>query len=292
MDFYNSSEVNLWNGYLLLGIDGSKAEVSNSEEYRICFGKSNSQYSEQGQIRALVSGMYDILNGFYLDIGIAHISTSETEMAKSNLEHLKALRIKYPILVIFDRGYLAMEFIDFLEGAGIHYLFRLSSNDYKRERIDMKSSQEAVTLFHTSQRLAKIRQKHPERYQHMKEKDNTNTRISKSYLPKGNELALMTSLSKHYSGQQLQDLYYQRWEIEKKYHTLKNKMSVTGNIVAGDWNARKPLELVASDMTRIRQNNILYEWTYILDTYNNEIIHIISQHVKGIDPLIIDALKI
>lgn len=49
------------------------------------------------------------------------------------------------------------------------------------------------------------------------------------------------------------------------------------NVVAGDWNAGKPLELVASDMTRIRQNNILYEWTYILDTYNNEII---SHHLS------------
>lgn len=70
----------MWNGYLLLGIDGSKAEVPNSEENRLYFGKSNNQLSGQGQIRALVSGMYDILNGFYLDIGIAHISTSETEM--------------------------------------------------------------------------------------------------------------------------------------------------------------------------------------------------------------------
>ncbi|WP_242842298.1 hypothetical protein [Lacrimispora indolis] len=113
MDFYNSSEVSLWNGFLLLGIDGSKAEVPNSEGNRLCFGKSNNQHSEQGQIRALVSGMYDILNGFYLDIGVAHISTSETEMANENLEHLKVLGIRCPILVIFDRGYPAMEFIDF-----------------------------------------------------------------------------------------------------------------------------------------------------------------------------------
>ena len=231
MDFYNSSEVSLWNGFLLLGIDGSKAEVPNSEGNQLCFSKSNNQHSEQGKIRALVSGMYDILNGFYLDIGIAHISTSETEMAKANLEHLKVLGIRCPILVIFDRGYPAMEFIDFLEEAGIHYLFRLSSNDYKKERNEMKSSDKAVTLLHTSQRLTKIRQKHPERYQHMKEKANTNTRISKSFLPMGKELALMTNLSKHYSDKQLQDLYYKRWEIEKKYHTLKNKMkfeSVTG----------------------------------------------------------------
>lgn len=41
----------------------------------------------------------------------------------------------------------------------------------------------------------------------------------------------MTNLPFEISQKQLEDLYYQRWEIEKKYHTLKNKMkfeSVTG----------------------------------------------------------------
>ena len=85
-DFYHSSEQKLWNGFLLLAIDGSKAEVPNSAENRERFGKSNNQHSELGQIRALVSGMYDILNQFYLDIEISHISTSETELAKKNLD--------------------------------------------------------------------------------------------------------------------------------------------------------------------------------------------------------------
>lgn len=41
----------------------------------------------------------------------------------------------------------------------------------------------------------------------------------------------MTDLPTVITPEQLSDLYYQRWEIEKKYHTLKNKMkfeSVTG----------------------------------------------------------------
>ena len=52
-----------------------------------------------------------------------------------------------------------------------------------------------------------------------------------STLPSGNELALMTDLLNTITAEELADLYYQRWEIEKKYHTLKNKMkfeSVTG----------------------------------------------------------------
>ena len=224
-------EVALWNGYLLLAIDASKAEIPNSKENRERFGKSNNQHSQAGQVRALVSGMYDVLNRFYLDIEIEHISTSENELAKQNLSHLKNMRLKQPILVIFDRGYPALEFVDFLESQGIHYLFRLSSNDYIAERTKMKSQDETVFLKHTSQRLTKIRRKHPERYEHMKEKGSTQVRISVSELPSGKDLALMTNLPIEITPNQLSDLYYQRWEIEKKYHTLKNKMkfeSVTG----------------------------------------------------------------
>ena len=231
MDFYHSDEPGLWKGYLLIAIDGSKAEVPNSKENRVTFGNSGNQYSKTGQVRALVSGMYDVLNHFYLDIEVAHISISENELAKRNLKHLKEMEIRQPILVVFDRGYPSIEFIDFLEMEGIHYLIRLSSNDYKAERKQMQSEDEKVILKHSSARLQKIRQKHPERYEHLKKKGKTTVRISKSTLPSGNELALVTDLPDTIAAEELAGLYYQRWEIEKKYHTLKNKMkfeSVTG----------------------------------------------------------------
>lgn len=230
-DFYHSSETELWNGYLLLAIDGSKVEIPNSMENRRNFGTSSNQHSKQGQARALISGMYDILNGFYLDIQIAHICTSENELAKKNLDHLKMTGIDLPILAVFDRGYPSLEFIDHLETNGIHYLFRLSSNDYKAERENMRSSDEYVYLKHTHARLAKIQKKHPDRWEHMREKEVTRTRILNKELPSGTELVLMTDLPKNFTSDQIQELYYKRWEIEKKYHTLKNKMkfeSVTG----------------------------------------------------------------
>jgi len=43
------------------------------------------------------------------------------------------------------------------------------------------------------------------------------------------------------------------------------------NRIAGKWNASKPLEIVVSDMTNIKYRGKNYEWTYLLDTYNNEI---------------------
>ena len=64
----------------------------------------------------------------------------------------------------------------------------------------------------------------PERYEHMKKKGKTTVGISRSTLPSENELALVTDLPDTIAAEELAGLYYQRWEIEKKYHTLKNKI--------------------------------------------------------------------
>ncbi len=117
MDFYRSDEPRLWKGYLLIAIDGSKAEVPNSKDNREAFGNSGNQHSGKGQVRALVSGMYDVLNHFYLDIEIEHICISENELAKRNLKQLKKIGIKKPVVAVFDRGYPSLEFIG-LSGNG------------------------------------------------------------------------------------------------------------------------------------------------------------------------------
>ena len=44
------------------------------------------------------------------------------------------------------------------------------------------------------------------------------------------------------------------------------------NMINGNWNVTKPLEVVVSDMTYIKHKGIKWEWTYLLDVYNNEII--------------------
>ena len=58
--FYESEdEVKLWHGYLVLAIDGSKAEIPNSEENRRTYGTLGNMYCE-GPARALISGLFDI----------------------------------------------------------------------------------------------------------------------------------------------------------------------------------------------------------------------------------------
>jgi hypothetical protein len=62
-------------------------------------------------------------------------------------------------------------------------LFRLSSNDYKKERGLMTKMDEATKSIHTSSRIAKIKKNHPEIVSELKEKKCTNTRIITSNLP-------------------------------------------------------------------------------------------------------------
>lgn len=159
-------------------------------------------------------------------------------------------------------GYPSIEFVDFLESIGISYLLRLSSNDYKKEHKDMNVQDETVTLLHTSSHLATIPKRHPARYVHMKEKEKTKTSILTATLPLGLELALMTNLSFEYNTLEIQDLYYQRWETEKKYDTLKNKMkfeSVTGKAtvyVYQDFRAQVLVYNMIQDVRRSTNINV------------------------------------
>lgn len=60
-------------------------------------------------------------------------------MSKTKFRLFKKMKIRQPILAIFNCGYLSLEFVDVLETANIHYLFRLSSNDYITERGQMQT---------------------------------------------------------------------------------------------------------------------------------------------------------
>lgn len=65
-----------------------------------------------------------------------------------------------------------------------------------------------------------------------------------------------------------------RSTARRTYHYTKGKENVKHpNLVAGRWDAKRPMEIVVSDMTVLNtKHHGKYEWTYILDTYNNEII--------------------
>ena len=71
----------------------------------------------------------------------------------------------------------------------------------------------------------------------------------------------------------------------KNFHKPGCESLIFPNLIKGSWNAHRPLEIVVSDMTCIRNNGKLYEWTIMLDTFNNEIIaHSLSDRRGDVKP--------
>jgi hypothetical protein len=212
-----------------MAVDGSRAEIPNSEENRQFYGESINKYGKQ-VARANISALHDVFNKFILDIVIDNYRGSEIVEAKAHIAALKEIVGDRPVLLMFDRNYSSLEFIDFLDKSGVKYLIRLHSDDFKAERDEMKKADEEVELVCTAGRLGNVRQKLPERASQLKQQKTVNARIIKTVLGNGEQAAFVTNLSERTSVS-IRNLYKKRWSIEKKYSTLKNKLkfeSVTG----------------------------------------------------------------
>jgi len=227
--FYGGQEAKEWKGYLVMAVDGSRAEIPNSEENRQVYGESINKYGK-AEARANISALHDVFNRFILDIGVHNYRDSEIGEAVAHLQALKEIAGGRPVLLMFDRNYASLEFIDILERTGVKYLIRLHEGDYKAERARMNSADEEVELLHTNNRLRHIREKSPQRAQELAQKRSSRVRIVTVVFDNGEQAAFVTNLREGSRGE-IKRLYRKRWSIEQKYHTLKNKLkfeSVTG----------------------------------------------------------------
>ena len=223
--FYAGGEARLWRGYLVMATDGSSAEIPNSRENRQSYGESESRNGKDAVARANISALHDVFNRFILDVGIHRKDASEIEEAKAHIAALKEITGERPVLIMYDRNYASLEFMDFLEKAGVKYLIRLRSADYKAEREGMKQTDEEVDLMCTKPRLNALKQKSPRRAQELGQERSIRARIVETVFANGEKAALATNLREGTSGG-IRRLYRKRWPIEKKFRTLKNKLEV------------------------------------------------------------------
>lgn len=68
-----------------------------------------------------------------------------------------------------------------------------------------------------------------------------------------------------------------------QYKKSGDESLIYPNIVKNKWDASEPLEIIVSDMTHIRNKGVNYEWTLMIDTFNNEIISSALSRTAG-DP--------
>jgi len=88
--FYGGKQAKGWRGYLVMAVDGSRAEIPNSEENRQIYGESINKYGK-AVARANISALHDVFNRFILDIGVHNYRDSEIEEAKAHMGALKEI---------------------------------------------------------------------------------------------------------------------------------------------------------------------------------------------------------
>jgi len=169
-DFYEKPKyIRKKKGYILCAIDGSKIEIPNTQKNREVFGSEGNQY-KRNTARALISGIYDVENHFFVNVQINRTDSNEINLAKENIVEGNKIIGKNKEILIFDRNYPSIEFFNWLEENEKKFVMRLSSNDYIKERENMKSKDEEKNIEYTCARLNKIKKSNNLLYEKIKDK--------------------------------------------------------------------------------------------------------------------------
>lgn len=202
--FYEKTSGSKWRDYHILGIDGTRLNLPCTKELRELYGEQTSQ--GESQVQALVSCVYDLLDGMIVDVCLAGCTSSERDAAKQMIEAYDATRISNPVFVM-DRGYPSAELIDTVLRTGHKFLMRCSTEFFRK----MDLPEQDNVLEH---KFAKLR--YP-----------VKIRVVKVPLDNGTTEYLITNLFEtDISVEDFRYLYNLRWGIETKYNDVKNKLEI------------------------------------------------------------------
>lgn len=202
--FYLKAETNTWRGYHLFGIDGTRLNLPCTQELKNLYGIQTSQGVPQ--VQALVSCLYDLLNGMIVDTRFCGCRSSERVAAQEMIASFDAEKYGKPVFIM-DRGYPSAELIDAVMQAGHKFVMRCSTEFLR----SMKLPEQDNTF----------------EYKFTKLKKNVKIRVVKIRLTSGETEYLVTNLfESDLTENAFRELYHTRWGIETKYNDIKNKMEV------------------------------------------------------------------
>jgi hypothetical protein len=169
----------------------------------------------------LIDAKYNLV----VDVILGDYKSNERELVKQHISNIEEKINLEKTLVIFDRGYISLELMLFLENKGIKYLFRSNGRYYQNEILAMKSRDETVQLEINSNRTQNINDKNIKKQAlNMK---YYKTRISKPLLDNNVTEILFTNITESEADiHKLKELYKMRWEIELNYEKIKNKLRI------------------------------------------------------------------
>lgn len=234
-EFYTDNSYRTWNGYRLIGIDGSTVQLPDSEEIREEFGVVSNQYRAVMPM-ARISVAYDVENELGIDAIIAPYRSGERDLALQHLDVIEAFdrrtegrRGHDGDLLLFDMGYPALYFIALVILAGKDVLIRTSDAFLKevQEAIDSGVDDQIIRIpIQTPSRPLppKLKARKPE----IDPDWVLSLRVLTIYLEDGTVEYLLTTLldTEKFPSEVFQGLYAKRWGSETNYDVLKNILEI------------------------------------------------------------------
>ncbi|MEO6303049.1 MAG: IS4 family transposase [Bacteroidia bacterium] len=220
-EFYtdNDERVILWNGFRLLGCDGSTLMLPVTKELKKKYHYNINQHTADVLI-ARTSLLYDLENGLILDGIISPFSKGERQLAISHIKELK--NSLFNELIILDRGYPSFDMIHQLNKLEVNYVMRVKSSFSGVTKEFMESDlMELETEIKPGKNISLLNKLY-------NKNQSIKVRLVKVLLNSGEIELLITSLinKKNYPATIFKELYFKRWGIETLYDKLKNKLLI------------------------------------------------------------------
>lgn len=227
-DDYDDS-IKKWKDLVILGIDGSKCIVPNTDENRLYFG-THDNGSGTAPAMALISTLHDSINNLKLDVQADRIDGNEKDLA---LRHINEYCDNYhqKALFVFDRGYVSIRIMDRITERSQYFLMRSTSAAYKKY-FDQVETGEDKELEITFDRVSTNDYRNDRAFRIHLLNTTYRFRFAKIVIgtdEDGNENVeyLITNLPKEIiSTEELKEAYWLRWGIETSYNRLKNRMGM------------------------------------------------------------------
>ena len=218
-EFYTDNIFDLWNGFRLLAIDGSRLQLPLSLELIEDFGFAENQ----GAIpipMAQASYCYDLLNNMIINSEIDRYETSEYNLA---LKHLQKCQFEKDLL-IYDRYYDRMWFMFYHILKQKDFIIRMARNSITEVQNFFSSKDESKLI-----EITKLHHDSKEQLRKLGLEFNPfKIRLVKVILDNGEIEVLATSLldKKKYPNKEFKWLYGKRWGIETEFDHLKNHLMI------------------------------------------------------------------
>ena len=242
-----------FNGYHLLAVDGSTYEIPNTKKMKETFGEAKASQTSSSNARAGLNGFYDLLNNLMVKLVVDKYQKGEKTVFLENIKSVLKMYEGYKVVFIFDRGYICLSLLLELEKLGVKYLFRVPSNCYKKEIESVKVDDSRIRIEITKARLKNM---NTEEQKPLLERKYKEERLIKIPLDTGEIEYLITNLDEEEASYgDFKDLYFKRWNIEKAFNILKNRLHIenissrTKNGIQQEIQATVFLGNIVEDMT-------------------------------------------